>query len=75
MVVAIVLAALIVWVSVLTASVVRRKEARGEPVYRPLPDGRLRFEWGVSTAYQRAVREAQTGPITRSSPSAPRGRA
>lgn len=43
--------ALVVRFALLTASLLRWQQGRGEPVYRRLPDGRLRFEWPVGRAY------------------------
>ena len=71
-----VLGILVVWLALLTASVLRWRRERGEPVYRRLPDGRLRFEWSVANAYQ-SVRHAgppRAGPAPVDTPRA-RGRA
>jgi hypothetical protein len=51
------LAGLVVWVGVLTVQMRRWRRERGDPVFRRLPDGRLRFEWTVANAY-RTVRRA-----------------
>lgn len=50
------LGVVVVWLALLTAGVLRWRRERGAPVYRRLPDGRLRFEWAVSNAYQSARR-------------------
>ena len=52
------LVGLLVWVGVLTVQLRRWRRERGDPVYRRLPDGRLRFEWTVANAYRRARRAA-----------------
>lgn len=57
-----VLGVLVVWLTLLTASFLRWQGDRGEPVYRRLPDGRLRFEWSVGTAYQ-AARHARADAL------------
>lgn len=71
-----VLGVLVVWLALLTASLLRWRREHGEPVYRRLPDGRLRFEWSVANAYQ-SVRRAgppQAGPAPVGAPHT-RGRA
>lgn len=45
-----ILGLLVIWITLLTASVLRWRRERGQPVYQRLPDGRLRFEWAVATA-------------------------
>lgn len=46
------------WLLVLTIVVARRRADPDEPVYRRLPDGRIRFEWSVGAAYHAARRVA-----------------
>ncbi len=46
-----------VWLTLLTVGLLRRREEPGEPVYRRLPDGRLRFERSVHTACRSARHE------------------
>ncbi|WP_219416608.1 hypothetical protein [Pseudonocardia nigra] len=46
------------WLVALTASQLRARRQAGEPVYRRLPDGRIRFEWSVGTGYHSARRAA-----------------
>jgi hypothetical protein len=60
------LAGLLVWVGVLTVQLRRWRRERGDPVFRRLPDGRLRFEWTVANAYRRVRRAADdTSPNRR----------
>jgi hypothetical protein len=47
-----------VWLTALTASQVLASRRMGEPVFRRLPGGRIRFEWQVGTAYHAARRAA-----------------
>lgn len=51
-----VLVVLVVWLTVLSVGLLRWRRERGEPVFRRLPDGRVRFEWSVGTAYVAARR-------------------
>lgn len=61
-VLAIILAAVLVWL-VLLSVILRRLAAHAdEPVYRRLPDGRLRFEWSVAKRYHAARHSPRTGP-------------
>lgn len=62
-----VLTVLAVWLGLLTALVLRRRHNEGEPVYRRLPDGRIRFEWSVAQQLRAAQREAlrETQPLPR----------
>lgn len=53
-----VLTVLAVWLGLLTVVVLRRRRDDGEPVYRRLPDGRIRFEWSVAQQLRAAQREA-----------------
>jgi hypothetical protein len=52
------LTVLAVWLALLTVLVLRRQRAEGEPVYRRMPDGRIRFEWSVAQQLRVAQREA-----------------
>jgi hypothetical protein len=52
------LTVLAVWLGLLTALVLRRQRTEGEPVYRRLPNGRIRFEWSVAQQLRAAQREA-----------------
>jgi len=45
----------------------RRTRRADEPVYRRLPDGRIRFAWSVHTALGTA-RHPQTGPVPAGDP-------
>ncbi len=61
-------AVVLAWLTGLTVTLVRWRRRQGEPVYRRLPDGRVRFEWHVSRAYQKARHAGspeadQTSPI------------
>jgi hypothetical protein len=38
------------------AGQVRARRREGDPVFRRMPDGRIRFEWSVMTAYHAARR-------------------
>lgn len=64
------LGVVVVWLALLTAGVLRWRRERGEPVYRRLPDGRLRFEWAVGVAYQSARRDLfhRAGPVPNRAP-------
>ncbi len=73
---AVVVAVVLVWITLLTVFVLRRCREPwrddGRPVFRRLPDGRLRFSWHVATelaATQRRVEAelatADTGPVVR----------
>jgi hypothetical protein len=44
------------WLAALTAGQVRARRREGDPVFRRMPDGRIRFEWSVMTAYHAARR-------------------
>jgi hypothetical protein len=44
------------WLAALTAGQVRARRREGDPVFRRMPDGRIRFEWSVGTAYHSARR-------------------
>lgn len=59
-IVTVVLAAVVVWLSLLTVGLLRWRRERGEPVYQRLPGGRLRFEWSVASAYGTVRRQADT---------------
>lgn len=61
------LVAVVAWLAGLTVVLLRRTRTPDEPVFRRLPDGRIRFEWSVATAYGRtrravAVAERSAGP-------------
>jgi uncharacterized membrane protein YdbT with pleckstrin-like domain len=51
-----VLAVVTVLVTWLTAAQLRARRYRDEPVYRRLPNGRLRFEWTIHQLFQDAQR-------------------
>ena len=57
------------WLSVVTVLLARTRRDRydGEPVFRRLPDGRIRFTWNVAQQLGPARRqaEARTDPIPR----------
>lgn len=53
---AVVTAVIVAWLVVLTALVVRRRQGPDEPVYRRLPDGRIRFTWHIAQGLGRAQR-------------------
>ena len=59
----IVLAAVLAWLVLLSVLLRRLAAHRDEPVYRRLPDGRLRFEWSVHAAYHAARRSNRTSPV------------
>ena len=42
---------LVLWLALLTTAVVKLRERTGEPVYRRLGNGRVRFSWSVAQAY------------------------
>lgn len=46
------------WLWLVTAEVRRLRRDTGEPVFRRLPDGRVRYQWIVNVGYQRAREEA-----------------
>lgn len=54
-------ALLALWLGLLTALVVRRLRYHGEPVFRRLPDGRVRFTWAVAQGLARAQRTVEVG--------------
>lgn len=72
----IVLAVLGGWLVALTVVVARRRADPDEPVFRRMPDGRVRFEWSVGAAYhaarQAAATEAGPGPVGAPRPDRPR---
>lgn len=76
-IVVIILAGLVTWLGLLTAALLRWRREHGAPVYRRLPNGRLRFEWTVHTAYQAARRDAvpHAGPGSVDAPRSDRARA
>jgi|GEM_PF-3301799 len=69
--VVIVVVALTIWLSVLTARVARWRREQGEPVFRRLPDDRWRFRWEVIVAYSAARRAVEPPTVIR--PSRPCG--
>jgi hypothetical protein len=62
-----VLTVLAVWLGLLTVLVLRRRRDDGQPVYRRMRDGRIRFEWSVAQQLRAAQREAlrETQPLPR----------
>jgi hypothetical protein len=62
-VLAIILAAVLAWLVLLSVIVRRIAAHTDEPVYRRLPDGRLRFEWSVAARYQAARRSPPADPV------------
>ncbi|MGH3587719.1 MAG: hypothetical protein ACRDQ0_15500 [Pseudonocardia sp.] len=54
-------ALVVLWLIALTMGQARTRARVGEPVYRRLPDGRIRFEWQVGTTYPAARRASKTG--------------
>lgn len=47
----VVIAAAVGWLVILTIAVVKLLKRSGEPVYRRLGNGRIRFRWGVAQAF------------------------
>jgi hypothetical protein len=57
----------VAWLTFLTRDHRRhvRRCVDGEPVYRKLPDGRVRFSWGVAEQLAETQRHADTDRSTR----------
>ena len=60
-IVLVVLTLLAAWLGLLTLLVLRWRRERGEPVYRRLPNGRVRFEWAVATTFESVRRSPPVG--------------
>ncbi|WP_028923412.1 hypothetical protein [Pseudonocardia acaciae] len=52
------LAAQSLWLSLVTVEVRRLRRDVGEPVFRRLPDGRIRYQWIVNVGFEKARSQA-----------------
>lgn len=65
LVVALIDGLILVWLSGLTVFLCRMNRRLGKPVWRRLPNGRIRFQWGIPQRFQSARPPDATAPTMR----------